>query len=74
MLISGTNLDLIKFMFVSCDFALGSLLCVCSFADVSSFLTGKESVIDVPSSPVSKRTRSLSQDSNSERFMTPLDS
>ena len=34
VLISWTNLDLVKFMFVSCDFALGSLLCVCSFADV----------------------------------------
>ena len=31
-------------------------------------------MIDVPSSPVSKWTRSLSQDSNSERFRIPLDS
>ena len=29
---------------------------------------------DVPSSPVSKWTRRSSQDSNSERFKTPLDS
>ena len=34
----------------------------------------KEPVIDVPSSPVSKRTRHLSHDSNSERFNTSLDS
>ena len=31
-------------------------------------------MIDAPSSPVSKWTRSLSQDLNSERFRTPLDS
>ena len=31
-------------------------------------------MIDVPSSPVSKRTRHSSHDSNSERFKTPLDS
>ena len=35
---------------------------------------GKEPMIDVPSSPVSKRTRSSSPDSNSERFRTPLNS
>ena len=35
---------------------------------------GKELVIDIQSSPVSKRTQSLSQDSNSERFKTPLNS
>ena len=35
---------------------------------------GKELVIDIQSSPVSKRTQRLSQDSNSERFRTPLDS
>ena len=35
---------------------------------------GKDIVIDVPSSLVSKRTRRSSQDSNSERFRTPLDS
>ena len=35
---------------------------------------GKELVIDAPSSLVSKWTRSLSQDLNSERFRTPLDS
>ena len=35
---------------------------------------GKKPVIDVPSSPVSKWTRRLSQASNSERFRTPLDS
>ena len=34
----------------------------------------KEPVIDVPSSPVSKRTRHSSHDSNSERFNTSLDS
>ena len=34
---------------------------------------GKEPVIDVPSSPISKRTRHLSNDSNSERFNTSLD-
>ena len=35
---------------------------------------GKDIVIDVPSSPVSKRTRRSTQDLNSERFKTPLDS
>ena len=35
---------------------------------------GKEHVIDLTSSPVSKRTRHSSDDSNSERFKTPLDS
>ena len=35
---------------------------------------GKDIVIDIPSSPISKQTRRLSQDSNSERFRTPLDS
>ena len=35
---------------------------------------GKDTVIDVPSSPVSKRTRCSTQDSNSERFRTLLDS
>ena len=34
---------------------------------------GKEQVIDVPSSPISKQTRHSSYDSNSERFKTPLD-
>ena len=34
---------------------------------------GKELVIDVQSSPISKRTRQSSHDSNSERFKTPLD-
>ena len=35
---------------------------------------GKEIAIDVPSSPISKQTRRSSQDSNSEKFKTPLDS
>ena len=35
---------------------------------------GKDIVIDVPSSPISKRTHCSTQDSNSERFKTPLDS
>ena len=35
---------------------------------------GKEPVSDVPSSPVSKRTRHSTRDLNSERFRTPLDS
>ena len=35
---------------------------------------GKIPVIEVPSSPISKRTRRSSQDSNNERFRTPLDS
>ena len=73
MLISWTNLDLIKFMFVSCGFALGYLLCVCSFANVSPFIMRKKAY-DVPSSPSSKWTQHLSQDSNNERFRTPLDS
>ena len=41
VLISWTNLDLIKLMFLSCGFALGFLLCVYFFADVSSFLSWK---------------------------------
>ena len=36
-----TNLNLIKLMFVSCSVALRSLLCVCSLADVSPFLSRK---------------------------------
>ena len=35
---------------------------------------GKDHVIDLMSSPVSKRTRHSSDDSDSERFKTPLDS
>ena len=35
---------------------------------------GKEPVIDLTSSPVSKRTQHSSDVSNSERFKTPLDS
>ena len=38
------------------------------------FFRGKEPVIDVPSSPVSKWTRHSSHDSNNERFKTLLDS
>ena len=38
------------------------------------FSRGKELVINVPSSPISKWTRRLSQAPNSERFRTPLDS
>ena len=40
-LISLTKLYLIKLMFVSCGSALGSQLCVCSFVDVSTFLSRK---------------------------------
>ena len=35
---------------------------------------GKEPIIEVPSSPVSKQTHRSSQASNSERFRTPLNS
>ena len=35
---------------------------------------GKEPMSDVPSSPISKRTRHLTHDSNNERFRTPLNS
>ena len=35
---------------------------------------GKEPVIDVPSSPVSKQTRHSYHGSNNEKFKTPLDS
>ena len=35
---------------------------------------GKDHVIDLTSSPVSKRTRHSSDDSDNERFKTPLDS
>ena len=41
VLISWTNLNLIKFVFLSCGFAIGSLLCVYYFADVLSFLSWK---------------------------------
>ena len=41
VLSSWTNMDLIKFVFVFCGFAIGSLLCVYSFADVSPFLSWK---------------------------------
>ena len=41
VLISWTNLNLIKLVFMYWCFALGSLLRVCSFADVSSFLSWK---------------------------------
>ena len=41
VLISWTSLDLIKFVFMRWCFALGSLLCVCSFIDVSLFLLWK---------------------------------
>ena len=37
-------------------------------------LRRKEPMTDVLSSPISEQTRRLSQDSNSERFKTPLDS
>ena len=62
------------FMFVSCGFALGSLLCVCYFVDVSSFLLRKRACNWYSSSPISKRTWHSSQASNSERFRIPLDS
>ena len=68
------NLDLIKFVFLSCVFALVSLLCVCSFQMYRRSSCGKEPVTDLTSSPVSKRTWHLSNASNSERFKTPLDS
>ena len=35
---------------------------------------GKDIVIDVPSSPILKQTHRSSQDSNNQRFKTPLDS
>ena len=35
---------------------------------------GKEPMIDLLSSPISKRTQHSSSDSNNERFKTPLDS
>ena len=61
-------------MFVSCGFALGSLLCICFFADVSPFLSRKRACDWCSIIPISKRTRRLSQDSNSERFRTPFNS
>ena len=75
MLISWTNLDLIKFVFVSCVFALVSLSCVCFFFQMSRCSShGKEPMIDLSSSPVSKWTWHSSNDSNSERFKTLLNS
>ena len=72
--ISLTNLDLIKLMFVSCGSAL-VLCCVYVLLQMSRCSSrGKEPVTDVPSSPISKRTRRSSQDLNSERFRTPFDS
>ena len=74
MLISWTNLDLIRIVFMSCVFALGSVLCV-RFLQMSHRSShGKELVIDLSSSPISKQTQHSSLDSNNERFKTPLDS
>ena len=50
-----------------CSLCLFLQMYCCSFH-------GKEHVIDLTSSPVSKRTQHSSDDSNSERFKTPLDS
>ena len=61
-------------MFMSCGFALGSPLYVCSLQMSRRSSRGKEPLIDVLSSPISKRTRRSFQASNSERFRTPLDS
>ena len=72
-----TILNLIKLMFVSCVCALGSLLCVWSFVDVSLIFQRKRDCNCVSSSPIAKWTRLSSQsskDSNRERFKTPLDS
>ena len=53
-LLLWTNLDLIKFVFLFCVFVLVSLLCVCSFQMYRRFSHGKEPVIDLTSSPISK--------------------
>ena len=74
MPISWTNWDQIKFMIVSCGLHL-VLCCVYVLLQMSRHSSReKEPVIDVPSSPISKQNQSSSQDSNSERFRTPLDS
>ena len=67
-----TNLNLVKFL---CSILW---LCTCFlsvlFLQMSHrFSRGKEPVIDLTSSPVSKRTRHSSEVSNNERFKTPLD-
>ena len=51
------------------------LCCVSVFLQMSRrFSRGKEPMIDVPSSPISKQTRHSSHDLNNERFKTLLDS
>ena len=69
----GTNLNLIKlcsdFVFLQLFFVMNLFL---QMSHRSS--RGKEPVIDLTSSPVSKRTRHLSEVSNNKRFKTPLDS
>ena len=73
MLILWTNLVLIKFVFLfvfcTCFFVL------CLFVQMYRCSSrNKEPVIDLTSSPVSKRTRHSSKVSNNKRFKTPLDS
>ena len=78
VLISWTNLDLIKvyvcvLWFCTWFFVVYVFFFFCVQMSCHSS-RGKKPVIDVPSSPISKWTQRLSQDSNSERFRTPLDS
>ena len=69
-----TNLDLIKFVFLLCVFALVPFT-LCLFLPMYRRSSrGKEPVIDLTSSPISKRTWHSSEVSNRERFKTPLDS
>ena len=70
-----TNLTLIKFVFLFCVCVLVALFFVFLFLQMYHHSSrGKEPVIDLISSPVSKRTRHSSEVSNNERFEAPLDS
>ena len=68
----GTNLNLIKFYGLFVLFCI-CFLVLCPFVQMSRCSScGKDPVIGLTSSPVSKRTRHLFEVSNSERFKSPL--
>ena len=67
-------MKLIMFVFCFCVCAPISFLCYLSLQMYRRSFRGKEPVMDLTSSPVSKRTWHSSEVSNNERFKTPLDS
>ena len=69
-----TNMKLIMFVFCFYVCAPVSFLCYLFLQMSHSSSWGKEPVIDLTSSPISKRTRHSCEVSNSEKFKTPLDS